>query len=57
LCDFRYRGSYCAHGKVKGVRCMGDERCPVLVREAPMFFEKDGWFRSHDDRFTGVWRK
>jgi len=36
---------------------MGDERCPVPVRGAPMFFEKEGWFRSHDDRFTGVWRK
>lgn len=57
LCVYRYRESYCAHGKVQGVRCLGDKHCPVRERERPPLFDKVDWSKGHEDRFTGVWRQ
>jgi hypothetical protein len=57
VCDFRYRGSYCAHGKVKGPHCLGDKCCPVKERERTTFLAKEGWYQMHKARFQGVWRE
>jgi len=56
MCDYRYRGSYCANGKVPGARCIGVEKCPVQERSSS-FPERQGWYRQHDKAYPGEWRE
>ena len=56
-CDYLYRDSFCAHGKVPGLRCIGDQECPVKDRKASSLLDRQGWYRHHDKAYPGEWRE
>jgi hypothetical protein len=39
MCDYRYRDSFCANGKVPSMRCVGDGECPLRDRSSSTFKE------------------
>ncbi len=57
MCDYRYRDSYCANGKVPSMRCVGDGDCTLRERAPSTFKERQDWYRHHDLAYPGVWRK